>query len=284
MRRLIAVLRTSAKRFSADGCAFLAQAIAFNALFAVFPLLLLALAVLAFVYGTDEAQQQAIALFSTVAPGVQETLTENLHQVISLRSLSGAIGLVVLIWSGKNLFMALAFALDRALGVEVSESRPLLNSILVSLVILPVLGVLLIVATAVPVVISVAVQFGGFPHSAFFSQLAGYASGFLLVFTISALLYTYLPSRQLGIGFGVPGALFTALAWEAAQIAFAVYTTHVSFAHVYGALATFAVLLLWFYYMGIIFLYGAQLSAQWHAYGLAAASQKDAEGERLRTA
>jgi membrane protein len=282
MLRLIAVFRTSAKRFSVDGCAFLAQAIAFNALFAVFPLLLLGLAVLAFVYGTDEAQLKAVALFATVAPGVQDVLTANLHQVISLRSVSGLIGLVVLIWSGKNLFMALAYALDKALGLQ--EGRPLINSIIMSLVILPVLGVLLIVATAVPVLISVAVQFGGFPHSALLSQVAGYVAGFLLVFTISTLLYTYLPSRHLGIRFGIPGALFTALAWEAAQIAFAVYTTHLSFAHVYGALATFAILLLWFYYMGIIFLYGAQLSAQWHAYGLQAASQNDAEGERLRTA
>jgi membrane protein len=282
MLRLIAVFRTSAKRFSVDGCAFLAQAIAFNALFAVFPLLLLGLAVLAFVYGTNDAQLKALALFATVAPGVQDALTANLHQVISLRSVSGVIGLVVLIWSGKNLFMALAYALDKALGLQ--EGRPLISSIIMSLVILPVLGVLLIVATAVPVLITVAVQFGGFPHSALLSQVAGYVAGFLLVFTISALLYTYLPSRHLGIGFGVPGALFTAVAWEAAQIAFAVYTTHLSFAHVYGALATFAVLLLWFYYMGIIFLYGAQLSAQWHAYGLQEASQNDAEGERLRTA
>jgi membrane protein len=281
MRRLIFVFRTAAKRFSADGCAFLAQAIAFNALFAIFPLSLLAIAVLAFVYGTDEGQRSAIALFATVAPGIQDTLTENLHQVIGLRGLSGVIGLVVLAWSGKNLFMALAYALDRALGFE--QGRPFISGVLVSLVMLPVVGVLLIVATAVPVLITVAVQFGSFPHSALVSQIAGYASGFLLVFAISALLYAYLPSRNVGIAFGVPGALFTAIAWEAAQIGFAVYTTHVSFFHVYGALATFAILLLWFYYMGIIFLYGAQLSAQWYAQR-GPESQSEPDREHLRTA
>jgi len=261
MRRLIVTFREAGRRFSADGCAFLAQAIAFNALFAVFPLLLLALVVLAFIYGSAEGQANVIALFTSIAPGIKDAITENLHQVVNLRSVSGALALVTLVWSGKNLFMALAYALDRALGIE--QGRPLISGILVGLVMLPVVGVLLIAATAVPVVITVAVQYGGFPHSPLFSQLAGYASGFLLVFALSALLYAYLPNRHMGLGFGIPGALFTAVAWEAAQIAFAIYTTHVNFMHVYGALSTFAILLLWFYYMGIIFLYGAQLSAQW---------------------
>jgi membrane protein len=267
VQRLIGVLRAAARRFSEDGCAFLAQAIAFNALFAIFPLALLAIAVLAFVYGTAEGQATVIALFSNVAPGVKDTLVENLHQVINLRSVSGIIGLVTLVWSGKNLFMALAYALDRALGIE--QGRPLISGILVGLVMLPVIGVLLIVATAVPVLITLAVQYGSFPHAPFFSQVAGFGSGFLLIFALSALLYAYLPNRRVGIAFGIPGAIFTAVAWEASQIAFAVYTTHINFFHVYGALSTFAILLLWFYYMGIIFLYGAQLSAQWHLWGQA---------------
>jgi uncharacterized BrkB/YihY/UPF0761 family membrane protein len=32
---------------------------------------------------------------------------------------------------------------------------------------------------------------------------------------------------------------------------------------VYGAVATVAILLLWLYYMGIIFLFGAELCAEW---------------------
>jgi uncharacterized BrkB/YihY/UPF0761 family membrane protein len=51
-------------------------------------------------------------------------------------------------------------------------------------------------------------------------------------------------------------------AWELAQIAFAVYSTHVNFRLVYGALGAFALLLVWFYYMATIFLFGAELCAQ----------------------
>jgi membrane protein len=67
----------------------------------------------------------------------------------------------------------------------------------------------------------------------------------------------------MGLAFGIPGAIFTTTAWEIAQIAFGIYSTHVDYTKVYGALAALAILLLWFYYMGSIFLFGAELSAQW---------------------
>ena len=65
---------------------------------------------------------RAIILFATVAPGIKDILTENLHQVINLRSVWGIISLVTLIWSGKNIFQALAYALNRALGVPQGRS------------------------------------------------------------------------------------------------------------------------------------------------------------------
>jgi membrane protein len=279
VRRLAEAFRNAGRRFSTDGCAFLAQAIAFNALFAIFPLAILTIAGLAFVYGTEEGQMRAIALFATVAPGIKDILTENLHQLINLRSVWGIISLVTLIWSGKNIFQALAYALNRALGVP--QGRALFDDIIVSIVMLPVLALLLLIATALPFLILVAIHFGGFPRSVIFSRLVGYGTGFALVFTVSELLYTYLPNHRVRLSFGVPGAIFTAVAWEAAQVAFGVYTAHVNFYHVYGAVATFAVLLLWFYYMGIIFLFGAELSAVWWA---PQKSTRDSGLETLRTA
>ena len=128
---------------------------------------------------------------------------------------------------------------------------------------LPLLGALFIIATLVPLLISVIVQFGAFPHAAVLTQVAGYGTGVLLIFIVAAALYDYLPNRRVHILFGGPGAIVFTVAWEVAQVAFAIYTTHVDYHHVYGALAAFAILLIWFYYMATIFLFGAQVSAQW---------------------
>ena len=105
---------------------------------------------------------------------------------------------------------------------------------------LPVLALLLLIATALPVLILVAVHFGGFPRSASLSQLVGYGTGFRWSSRSRSLLYTYLPNHRVRLSFGLPGAIFTAVAWEAAQVAFGIYTAHVNFYHVYGAVATFA--------------------------------------------
>ncbi|MBD5656262.1 MAG: YihY/virulence factor BrkB family protein [Candidatus Eremiobacteraeota bacterium] len=261
LSQLIATFRAAGVRFSRDGCAFLAQALAFNAIFAVFPLVILTVAALAFIYGSAEGQNHALALIATLAPSVQDILVENLQHIVQFRGPSGAVALVGLLWSGKNLFQGLAYALNRALAVPLG--RPLVVDIVVALVMLPILGILFIVATAVPLVISFVVSYGGFRHAIVWSEIAGYGTGLVLIFAVTMILYTYLPNRRVGLGFGVPGALFVTFAWELAQIAFAVYSTHVNFRHVYGALAAFALLLIWFYYMATIFLFGAELCARW---------------------
>ena len=257
------VFRRAGLRFSSDGCAFFAQAIAFNTIFAVFPIVILTVATLAFVYGDANGQAKALALIGTLAPAVQGILTDNLQHIVQFRGVSGLIALAALMWSGKNLFQGLAYALNRSLGIP--AGRPLVSDILVALVFLPILGLLFIVATLVPVLVTFIVQYGGFAHAALVTQLASYASAAMLIFVVATVLYVYLPNRRMKLSFGVPGALVFTAAWELAQVAFALYTSHVDYRHVYGALAAFAVLLIWFYYMATIFLFGAQVSAQWNA-------------------
>ncbi|GAC1449715.1 MAG: YihY/virulence factor BrkB family protein [Vulcanimicrobiaceae bacterium] len=255
------IFKAAGLRFGSDGCAFFAQALAFNAVFAVFPILILTVATLAFVFGGTAAEADTRALIATLAPAVQEILYESVQQVVALRGLSGALAIVALIWSGKNLFQGLAYALNRALGVP--DGRPLVADILVALVMLPIIGVLFIVATIVPLAITFVVSLGGFRNAALFTQIVGYGTGVVLIFAIAMVLYTYLPNRKVGPTFAIPGAIFVTFAWEIAQVAFAIYTTHVDFRHVYGALAALALLMVWFYYMASIFLFGAELSAQW---------------------
>jgi membrane protein len=265
VRRLIDVFRAAARRFSQDGCGPLAQAIAFNALFAIFPIVLLTIGVLAYVYGTKSAEERGLALVATLAPGIQAIVADNLTLLVQTRGfpgiISGLIGLVVLAWSAKNLFMALAYALNRALGI--SNGRAFLGEIFLALVMLPVTSVLLLAATAVPLLVSLAVRFGNLRESIVASQVVSYTTGLVVIFMLAAILYTYLPNERMPWWFGIPGAIFTSVAWEIAQIAFAVYSTHVNLMRVYGAVSTFAILLLWLYYMGIIFLFGALLSAEW---------------------
>ena len=261
MRTIAGVFREAGLRYGRDGCGFFAQALAFNAIFAIFPILLLTIALLGYIYGDANGQARALGLLGTLAPELRGVIEMNLSHVVKFRGLSGAIAIGALLWSGKNLFQGLAYSLNRAL--DVPDGRPLLVDILIALVMLPILGVLFIIATAVPLALSLAVELGKFRHVETVTQIAGYGTSVVLIFAIAVVLYDYLPNRRLPLRFGFPGALFVTIAWEIAQVAFTIYSTHVNFRLVYGALGALALLLVWFYYMGCIFLFGAELSAEW---------------------
>jgi YihY family inner membrane protein len=258
VRRLIGTFRAAGVRFSRDGCAFLAQALAYNAVFAMIPLGLLAVAVFGYVFGSQEGQDLVISTIDDVAPALHDILADNIKNAVAVRGISGAIALVALVWSGKNLFQGLTFALNRALGVP--AGRPLIHDIALSIVMLPVMGLLLLLSAIVPPAVTYVARAGGFAAPGL-AQFSVFSASILVVFLVATTLYTSLPNRPLPWHFGIPGALFTAIAYEIVQIAFIVVTTHLNLYHVYGALSTVLALLLWFYLMGNIFLYGAELCA-----------------------
>jgi membrane protein len=262
MERFISALKEASLRFSRDGCAFLAQAVAFNSLFALFPLAVLVLS--ASTYVIPDSERRLLLFFHELAPTLDEFLSANLKSYIYGRGISSLIALAFLLWSGKNLFMGLAYALDRALGVP--KGRPLVHSLALSFVMLPVIGLLLILAIALPVLIAVVIRIAGIADPARLTHIAAYAVSIVLVFVVTVVLYRWLPNRRVSYRFALPGATIVALLWPAVQYAFAQYLTHVNFSHIYGALSAPLVLLLWFYCIGSIFLFGAEYCTAWAAH------------------
>jgi len=259
VQRLISTFREAFVRFSRDGCAFHAQSIAFNALFALFPLTVLALSGITLIF--PQAQHRTMAFFDTLAPTLHDYIVNNLTTYIYGRGISSLIALGFLLWSGKNLFMGLAFALDRALNVP--KGRPLVHNLALSLVMLPATGVLLLVAIALPIGLSITFHVAGIYDPRRVTHILAYLLSIALVFIVAVLLYRWLPNRSVSWAFALRGATVVAVAWPAVQYAFAAYLTHVDFTHIYGALSAPLVLLLWFYCIGSIFLFGAEYSIAW---------------------
>jgi membrane protein len=257
--RLILAFREAGMRFSRDGCAFLSQAIAFNALFAIFPLLVLVLTAASLIFPNGD--RQLLSFIDTFAPALHNTVAEDVRTYVYGRGVSSIIGLFVVVWAAKNLFLSLAYALNRALAVP--KSRPLLHDMALSIIMLPVTGIVMIIAVGMPVAVSIVFKYAQISDPQNFSQIMAYLLSMALVFVVTIFLYTFLPNRRVSWHFAVPGASFVALLWPGVQFAFAFYAVHVDFTHIYGALSAPLVLLLWFYLIGVIFLFGAEVSAGW---------------------
>ncbi len=255
MERLFPALRDAWRGFQRDSCGFLAQALAFNAIFALFPLAVLVLAAISLVI--PDAENRALIFLGTLAPPLRDFIEANLRTYIYGRGASSVIALLILLWSGKNLFMGVTVALNRALGVPIG--RPFFNHLALSLVMLPLSGVLLVIAVGLPVLLEIFMTFAHVSDVANLTHVGAYVVSILLVFTVSLIFYAVLPNRKASLRFALPGALFVGATWPLAQYAFAQYTVHVNFTHIYGVLSAPLALLLWFYVIGTIFLYGAQL-------------------------
>jgi len=263
MGRVISALREAGLRFSRDGCAFLAQAIAFNAIFALFPLVVLALSAASYVY--PFAERRLLLFFDNFSPTLHQFVAANLQSYMFGRGITSVIAFIVLIWSGKNLFMGLAYALDRALGVP--KGRPLIHNIALSIVMLPAMAIFLTIAMALPVVLSLAMKIAAVPDRAELTHVGAYLISIALVWIATMVLYRFLPNRDgMTWSFSLPGATVVALLWPAVQLAFTQYTLHVNFTQIYGALSVPLALLLWFYVVGMTFFYGAEFSAAWNAH------------------
>lgn len=259
VHRLISAFREAVIRFTRDGCAFHAQSVAYNAIFALFPLSVLTLSGITFVL--PDAEHRAMLFLGTLAPTLHDFISENLATYIYGRGISSIIALGFLLWSGKNLFMGLAYALDRALNVP--KGRPLVHNLALSLVMLPVTGILLLVAIALPIVLAITFHVAGIHDPRRVTHILGYLLSIALVFIVAVVLYRWLPNRAVSWGFALRGATVVAIAWPAVQYAFAAYLTHVDFSRIFGALSAPLVLLLWFYCIGSLFLFGAEYSIAW---------------------
>src|ERR1700730_14047792 len=109
---LLLVFRDAGLSYSLEAAGFFAQAIAFNALFAAIPFSLVVVAMFGFLYGTAESAAYAMSGVDTFAPHLHDLLAGSLASAVRYRGISGAVGLVGLIWSAKNVFAALTYGLD----------------------------------------------------------------------------------------------------------------------------------------------------------------------------
>jgi membrane protein len=83
----------------------------------------------------------------------------------------------------------------------------------------------------------------------------------LMVASLFALIYRYMPGRRLPWGVVLVGGLLTAFLFDIGRWGVGVYLAHSTQPSAFGAASSFAALLLWLYYTAQIFLFGAQFTA-----------------------
>lgn len=258
-------------RYGEHNGPLLAAGLVFFLILALIPLLLLAVACLGYyLQGTGTAGNAAVTvehwLRYTVLPGIsgdaanhiirRANVAQTIDRITRLRSVSGIAGFLGLLWASMQLFVTGSVAMNAAWNVK--ESRSWIGLRLIALC--------LLVGTGALMGLSIAATTAGTIWERYVPSLVVTAgtelAAFVANFVMYALIYRNLPSTHVTVRAASFGALIASVMWEVAKKAIAIYFVHSNMS-LYGGMAGVYVLLLWLYYSMMIFLLGAEASAEY---------------------
>ena len=268
-RQWLSALKAAGKEFLADDCMGLAQEIAYSALLAFFPSVILVVGLLG-VLGSG-AYDSLTHLLGTVAPkGVLQMI--DLAKQSSAHNRAGsavalALGTVGALWAASGATGSVVKAVNRASDVE--ETRPFWKTKALALALVVLTGL-------VTAVVFVLIVFGG-PLGHAIARRADLGSEFNVFWGILrwpiafagillflSLVYYLAPDREpRNWRWVTPGSILGAALWLAVSALFSLYTSFSgSYDRTYGTLAGAIILLLWLNYSALALLFGAELNAE----------------------
>jgi membrane protein len=251
----------------------MAAALAYYALFSLFPLLLVLLSIIGFLLDAGwpvalDVRSYLVQATNDLLPQVGELVNGAIESVRQARGASGLIGVLALLWSASSTFNHLHVALDQIWGINGSASLRLTvrrRAISIGLVLGMVL--LLIVAHGLESITYVLAGLSNrVPGGSLLYQALAWAFPFIVSILVFATLYRSFPSVPISWYDVWPGAVLAGIGWEVLKLLFGLYT--VQFANwkdVYGPIASVIALLTWLYLSFTVLLFGAAFSAAYSA-------------------
>lgn len=253
--------------FSAARGTQAAAAIAYYALFSLFPLLLVLAAATSFFMEEEQAYQQVVETIASAVPISKEFIERNLSRIAALRGPGGLIGLFASLWSAEGVFTVLVHNIN--LAWPQAKARGFFEKRLAALAIIATLILLLILSLSSAALLKLVprVELPGLGpiiiRGTILWPIITRLVGCLFAFLMFAGLYCWVPNIEVKWRAACGGALFAALAWQLATVAFVWYLGSglARYEIVYGSLAAIVALMFWVYLSGWIALFGAHLAA-----------------------
>jgi membrane protein len=264
---LRALLERSARSFARHDMAVYATALAYRALFALFPFAIFLVAVVGFlrVGAVLEwlAEQGPPGIRGEVPQPVESLLEEAFGRDHGWLLL---VGIALAFWSVAIGARFLTKALNAVF--EVQETRPPWRRVASSLIVAPSLALAAVAAVALMLVTSRAAAWlaGWVGLDEAFVQLwtlLRWPTALLLLALVVAAVYRYAPDADLTFRSVLPGAVVAVLSWALASLAFSFFlTVFPVYGVAYGSLGTALSLLLYLYFSAAVLLFGAELNAE----------------------
>jgi membrane protein len=246
-----------------------AAAMSYFGLMALFPALLLMLAISQQIAAATELLTHVVEVY----PGSSKFLRETI-QTPSIGTGVIITCIIVVLWAGSWVFSVIERALNRIWG---STSRTFWHGRAITIGMIGIVGLLLsssVLVTSILVALrDVAArlsprQLQRFPvllsvGSVFWQGVFATLS-FLVTVALFVLVYRFMPRAEVTLRDTLPGAFLAGLLWEIAKYLFALTLSYLHYDEIYGSVGAVVAVLTWSYVSSLILLFGAQLTAVFH--------------------
>jgi membrane protein len=245
-------------------------AMSYFGLMALFPALLLMLAMSNRIAAATELLTHAVEVF----PGSDKFLRETTRSMSSVGTGVIITCVIVTIWAGSWVFAVIERALNRIWG---GTSRTFWHGRALTIGMIGIVGLLLAFSVLVTSLVVGLREMAGrlsprqvehYPlilsaGSVFWQGVFAIAS-FLITVTLFAVVYRFMPRAEVTLRNTLPGAIIGGLLWEAAKYVFAWALNYFHYDQIYGSVGAVVAVLTWSYVSSLILLFGAQLTAVFH--------------------
>ena len=244
-----------------------AASISYYSLFSIFPLILFIIVVLSFFLEYTVIQKEIILLFSSIIPGSETFIIENLQNILSNRTSTSLTAAITLLWSGSGAFSGvinnihLAWPESKGRGFFVNRFFAIIGIILI------ILSLIALTVVALSLNFSEIVSLFNIHVSTFLRTLLDivlqYILPVLLVYAAFYLLYHKVPAVEVDQQAARIGAWVTSLTWRIFTAIFGIFILSPlnKYDLVYGSVTTIILLLLYIFICALIILFSAHLVA-----------------------
>ncbi|MDO5631910.1 MAG: YihY/virulence factor BrkB family protein [Paracoccus sp. (in: a-proteobacteria)] len=266
LRDLWAFIAAIGERIDKIHMGLIAAGVAFYAMFAVFPGLAAIIALWSLWFDPNVINEYMNVAHEFIPDSAQDILDTQINALLSA-------GRTNIGWTSFVSFMiatiaaragidALVRGLNAAYGVR--SHSTIFGFILAYGLTLAIVGVVLM-GLATIVIVPIIINFMTFgPLRAWLVTALPWVAMFMIVILAIGILYRYGPNvKTPRTPIFTWGALFAALAWAAASMAFSAYLSSFnSYNRIYGSIGAVVALLMWFYLAGFSVLLGALINVE----------------------
>ena len=245
----------------------LAGSLAYFTVLSFFPIVTLVIMVFAIFTDTDGIREKLTDTIVNYFPASSALLEEAVNHLLGGSLAVGLIALAGIVLSATGLLNALNRAVNRVFGIE---TRKPVGTIITQVGVGTIVVVLFMLSVGLSGLCQLAISFGGVLVESFggtstglvlFSGVISVAVAAVLTGTIFTVVLFHLPNTRVEWRDAAVGGIIAVILFEAAKHLFFWFTNIASQrGAVYGPVASVAVLLMWAYIAGMIFLYGAALA------------------------